>query len=112
MNIYHPELASGRWQQLTLLEQMANVGSEVERAFLWKDKDNQERSMKAFERALELLNLTLECPLNRLRLKEIARTKEILIDFFCAQNQFSSSAGSLRKYFLQFACAARKDVGE
>ena len=111
MTVYHPTLAAGRWQQLTLLEQMANVGSEVERAFSWKEKNNPDRSMKAFERALELLNLTLESPINRGRLKEIARTKEIFVDLFYGQNQFASSVSSLRKYFLEFACAARKNVG-
>ena len=28
----HPSLATGRWQTLTLIEQLGNVGSEVERA--------------------------------------------------------------------------------
>ncbi len=28
----HDSLAAGRWQQMTLVEQMANIGSEVGRA--------------------------------------------------------------------------------
>ncbi len=28
----HKELASGRWAQLSFVEQMGNIGSEVERA--------------------------------------------------------------------------------
>ncbi len=111
MTVYHPELAAGRWEQFTLLEQMANVGSEVERALKWKEKNNSELSMKAFDRALELLGLTLGSPRNRGRLKEIARTKEVLLDFFYGQNQFAVTAASLRKYFLEFACAACKNVG-
>jgi hypothetical protein len=31
MSHAHPELAAGRWNSLSFLEQMANVGSEVER---------------------------------------------------------------------------------
>ena len=32
--ILHGSLASGRWSQLSFVEQMANVGSDVERAFV------------------------------------------------------------------------------
>ena len=110
MNIQHQELKAGRWDQLTLIEQMANIGSEVERALQWKEKNNPSRSEKAFDRALELLDLSLDAPKNKRGLKEIARTREIVVDHFIGGNQFNSSAAHLRKYFLQFAFAARKHV--
>ena len=110
MTVYHPGLTNGRWQQMSLLEQMANVGSEVERAFQARGKNNPDRAMKAFERALELFDLTLESPANKLRLKEITRTREIFVDAFFGENQFGLSEQSLRKYFLEFACAVRKNV--
>ena len=109
MTVMHQELAAGRWQKMSLIEQMANIGSEVERAFHWKEKNNSDRMMKAFERALELLDLTLDCPNHRLRLKEIARVREVLVDIFLQCGQFTVSESSLRKYFLQFACAVRKE---
>ncbi len=110
MIIQHKELAAGRWDELRLIEQMANIGSEVERALNWKAKNNLQRSANAFDRALELLDLTLDCPRNRPRFKEIARAREVCVDFFRGENEFVSSANSLRKYFLQFACAARREV--
>lgn len=108
MIIQHKGLAAGRWEKLHLLEQMAHVGSEVDRALNWQAKNNPERSAKAFERALELLDMTLDCPRNRPRLKEIARAREVCVDFFWGENQFASSGDSLRKYFLQFARAVRR----
>ena len=107
MTFIHQELAAGRWQKMSLIEQMANIGSEVERAFFAKEKNNVERSMKAFERALELIDLTLGSSNNRLRLKEIARVREVLVDIFYNGGQFIASESGLRKYFLQFAIAAR-----
>jgi hypothetical protein len=86
---------------------MANIGSEVERALNWKKKNNPEYSMHALERALELLVLTLESPKNKFRLKEIARTKEILLDYFLGSNEFGTTEEALRKYFFQFAYALR-----
>jgi hypothetical protein len=54
----HQELASGRWATMSFMEQMANVGSEVERAISWRKKNNGEYGRMAIERALELLELT------------------------------------------------------
>ncbi len=38
MSYQHKDLAAGRWSQLSLIEQMANIGSEVERALNWRIK--------------------------------------------------------------------------
>jgi hypothetical protein len=39
----HKQLTAGRWQRLSLMEQLANVGSEVGRAARWYGKDQQRR---------------------------------------------------------------------
>ena len=57
--IQHKELAAGRWEEMSLCEQMANIGSEVSLTIKWKEKNNPEQSQKAFERALELIDITL-----------------------------------------------------
>ena len=108
MTYQHQDLAAGRWQALSLLEQMANIGSEVERAIKWKEKNNPEYSTKACERALELLDLSLNHPGNKTHFREIARTREALVDFFLDKNTFSSSEKIWRRYFLEFATAARE----
>ena len=110
MSYQHVELAGGRWQGFSLMEQMANVGSEVERALKWKEKNDADYSTKASNRALELLDLTLDDPKNKTRLKEVARTREALVDYFYGTNQFESSEESWRRYFLEFAYAARRNT--
>lgn len=107
MSCQHKDLASGRWKQLSLLEQMANIGSEVERALNWQAKDNAAYSQKAFERALELLDLTLASTTVPARFKELARVREAIADYFVGANQFKSTEISWRRYFLPFACAVR-----
>ena len=64
MNYQHKDLAAGRWKELPFFERMANIGSEVERALAWRAKNNAEYFQKAFERAIELIDLTLEHPRN------------------------------------------------
>lgn len=61
----HKELAQGRWFELSLMEQLANVGMDVERTIRWKQKNNREHSDKAFERALDLLSLSIIDPKNK-----------------------------------------------
>ena len=109
MNTQHNQLAQGRWSQLSFLEQMANIGSEVERALNWKAKDNEIYCRQAFERALELLDLTLDDSRNIARLKEVARVREAIVDFFAGSNQFVSTEKSWKKYFSHFTYAARRN---
>ena len=107
MTVQHKQLAQGRWFELSLLEQLANIGSEVNRALSWQEKNNPLYRERAFERALELLSLTIADAKNRKRLKELTRLREALIDYFCFDNQFQSSPDLWRKYFFAFNWAAR-----
>ena len=102
----HRELAGGRWQQLSLVEQLANVGSEVGRMLRWRDRD-EHRMTRAFERALELLDLTLTDPRWRHRLREIARARELLCDAAAGGREYGTTLEDLDRYFLAFAVAAR-----
>lgn len=101
----HAELAAGRWRSLPLDEQLANVGSEVERALSWAAKGNSEYSARAFERGLELLGLTIADPKHRGRLRELTRLREVLLDYFCGDNSYGSSPESWHRYFHPYGVA-------
>jgi hypothetical protein len=110
VTVHHRDLAAGRWQELSLVEQLGNVGSEISRAIRWTGA-HEARSRAAFERALELLDLTLDDPRHRRslpRLREIARAREVVVDFFAGGNRYGSTAASLQRYFDGFALAARR----
>jgi len=104
----HKQLAAGRWQKFSFLEQMANIGSEAGRAINWKNKGREEYSRLAFERALELLDLTIADPKNKQRLRELLRLREVLADFFAFDNIYQSTDQSWQNYFygFNFACQA------
>ena len=105
----HAGLAAWRWLELTLAEQLGNVGSEVGRALRASAKGDTERSSDALDRALELFDLTLADDRWTTRRKEIARAREVVCDFLVGNNEFGSSAETLDAYFLAFAMAARRD---
>ncbi len=107
MSIQHRTLAAGRWNLLPFAEQMANVGSEVERTISWRKKGRPDFSERAFERALELLDLTVADRRNRKRLRELLRVREALADFFAFDNEYRSTPESWQRYFRCFLVAAR-----
>jgi hypothetical protein len=96
MSHQHASLAAGRWQTLPLVEQLANVGSDVARAHRWQEKDPL-LCEKAFIRALELLDMTIGDSRWKGRRKELTRVREFLW----------SDLASLDRYFYPFAVAAR-----
>jgi hypothetical protein len=108
MSYQHRLLAAGRWKQFSFLEQMAHVGSEVERALQWRARQHAPYGDQAAERALELLDLTLDAGHSFPRLKEASRLREALVDYFFGTNQFQSTEASWRAYFSSFASAARQ----
>jgi hypothetical protein len=107
MTYQHRELAAGRWYELSFFEQMANVGSEIERTISWKNKNRPDFSQRAFDRALELLDLTISDQKNRSRLKELLRVREALADSYAFDNSCRSSDESRQRYFYPFQYAAR-----
>lgn len=110
IRIHHKELTAERWRALSFYEQMAHIGSEVFRAMSWRRK-NTEFSRLAAERALELLDLTLEISTgSRARLKELTRLREVLADDFFFDNEYGSRDELWSAYFNAFNYAARNPL--
>jgi hypothetical protein len=106
----HQDAARGRWWNLSLAEQFGHVGSEISRAIRWSTK-NPETARAALYRGLELFDLMLADPRHREaapRLREIARAREVVVDFLAGANEYGSTGASLQRYFDQFALAARR----
>lgn len=105
--MFHKDLEPSRWFKFSILEQLANVYCDVERAIDWRKKNNLEYSQKAFERALELLSLTIIDPKNKgAKLKELTRIREFMIDYFMYDNEYETSDEFWQQYFYGFAHAA------
>ena len=86
----HQDAARGRWWTLSLAEQFRHVGSEISRAIRWSTK-NPETAQAALYRGLELFDLMLVDPQHRrsvARLREIARAREVVVDFFAGTNEY------------------------
>ncbi len=96
-----------RWAELTLAEQLGNVGSEVNRMISWRHKDKAIAN-RAFERMLELMDLTLANLHNKYRLREIARARELLVGNWLASDlEGDVELSQLNNYFFQFALLSK-----
>lgn len=104
----HADTAA-RWSSFSLMEQLAHVGSEVERAIRAHEAGNHTRFDSALARALELFDFTAADPRWRgPRLREILRAREEFCRLFFDEAVSLDSAVGLRRYFLAFAIAARQ----
>ena len=105
----HPSLAAGRCQSLSLMEQLGNVGSEVDRAISARAQGRQARFERALERALQLFDLTATDPRWKLhQRREILRAREQFCRVFFDETAEPDLSSYLSTYFPQFAVAARR----
>ncbi|MFH0912332.1 MAG: hypothetical protein V1807_01600 [Patescibacteria group bacterium] len=103
---HHSDNLVQTWAELTLAEQLGNIGSEVNRMINWRTKDKAIAD-RAFERMLELIDLTLANLHDRYRLREVARTRESLVTNWLSDTPASKvELDQLNKYFFQFALLA------
>ncbi|MEK7576384.1 MAG: hypothetical protein AAB482_01685 [Patescibacteria group bacterium] len=107
--LIHKTLAAGRWSELSLFEQLGNIGSEVGRARKTQGKD-EKLFWGAVDRALELFDLTLEDRRWNGRHQEIARAREVFCDAVYGGREYQSSLGALESYFMSFALATRQNL--
>lgn len=99
-----------RWHELTLAEQLGNVGSDVDRIISWRKKGNEEYATNAFYRALDLLDLTIsDKRWHGPKLRELCRLREVFCDSFLGENLYSTPLEYFSKYFFQFALVARNN---
>jgi hypothetical protein len=110
---FHADLMPEQWFAYSFMMQLANVGSDVSRAIRWKNEGDIQSSEAAFQRALELLNLTILDPKNKgPKLKELCRAKELLISYFMFNvNECDFTDESWQAYFFAFSYAAALERG-
>ena len=91
-----------RWAQLTLAEQMGNIGSEVGRTLKAKRKGKD--FWPPLIRALDLFGATAACLIQNhpYRVQEILRAKDQFL-----QAVFIKDDPGIEKYFTWFGIAAR-----
>ncbi len=103
----HKDLTPERWFRFSRFDQLANVGTDIARTIKWKNEGNTDYSENAFERAMELLDLTITDPKNKNGArKELLRVREALKDYFVYENEYKTTEEFWQTYFYQFNYAS------
>ncbi|HUD05310.1 MAG TPA: hypothetical protein VMR18_00100 [Candidatus Saccharimonadales bacterium] len=98
-----------RWSQMSILEQMGNIYSEVGRSFKAKRSGKVDNQNLAATRAIDLFDATVETLIEKksIRATEVLRAKDQYLISLHGKPFNEKDASSLEKYFLEFAVAAR-----
>ena len=102
------EIDRERWAQLSIFEQMGNIGAEVGRAVNATRAGKDKRAQGAIDRAVDLLDATVEVLVAQKspRVKEVLRAREEFLRLFF-DGTFEEDADNIVRYFNLFAIVAR-----
>jgi len=92
-----------RWAQLTVFEQMGNIGSEVGRTMAAMRRGDSVSGEAAVRRALDLFDATVASWSDEGRLRELLRAREL----FLVSVENKEPDQKLDDYFFNFALVAR-----
>lgn len=90
------------WYNMPVKMQLANVGSEVNRALNWKKRGNEQRTVSFCNKAIEFLEIMKTDKKNHNRIGELNFCIEELKDFFLGDNIYGTTDEALMKYYDAF----------
>ncbi len=78
----HKTLTPNKWQKFSIKQRELMIANELNRAKNWIEKKDPEEVNNCYERALELLDLTVEITKSGNRLREYLRLREMMAKFY------------------------------
>ena len=97
--------SSVKWDELTLAQQMVNIGTEVRRAINAEKKGNDERMKNECLAAVNLIALSIADARNIYRREEFLLAQRVLVDRFFGGNTYGSTAEQITGYYDAFISA-------
>lgn len=79
---YHKGLSIERWAEFAFFKQILMIANELNRAINWIKKEDFKEVTLCYERAFELLYLTISGLEEKNKLRELLRVKETLALFY------------------------------
>ena len=80
-----------RWYSMPVGVQISNIGSEVMRASRWKNRNDLQKMMSFYNKAIELIRLSESDPKNVHRRAELCACEEELADYFLGENLYGTT---------------------
>ena len=109
-NLIHKGIMDNdRWINLPLAMQMGNIGSEIAKLKHWKEKQNEKNMEAAWDRALELIDLTvygLQKKALFTPMREVLMLREVFCDYAGDFGFYGVSGQELIDYCTEFMLIA------
>ena len=104
--LIHPGIMDDdKWIRMPFEMQMGNIGAEIARLTHWKRKGNQKNMDACWERALELIDLTvygISKSDKPYRMKELLILRKLLCDFAGDFGEYGVDGEALADYCTEF----------
>ena len=97
---HHRDLTKERWFQFPFFQQILMVANELNRAANWIKKGDFSEVKLCYERAFELLYLTIGTLQGRGKLREILRFKEMLALLYSKEKPLLQENSKLEKVLI------------
>ena len=91
-----------KWFEMPLKVQLGNIGSEVNRAIHFRQKNEPEKAARYCKKAIEFLKIIKMDPKNVHRQKEFDEAILELEDHFLGKNFYNTSDETIQRYYDAF----------
>ena len=88
-----------KWFDMSLVDQMVNIGAELNRAIKWKNAGNYERKINFSIKTIELLGLTKIDPKHSRRFNEFMFYEQEIMDYLFGENLYNNTDSSITATF-------------
>lgn len=88
-----------KWFELSLVQQMVNIGNEVKRALKYSSDANKKNMF--LNKAIQYTQLTMEDPQNAHVLPELQISKEVLEDY-CGEHNLACTGEQINRYYQAY----------
>ena len=106
----HASLPPERWSRFSLDQQILMIGNEMNRAGKLMGPQDRERRRAAYERVLNLTDLTVHVQHKRTLRRELLRWRTLVADLYVAQNPDSPRLAAAFRLLLRFTPEASKQI--
>jgi hypothetical protein len=89
-----------RWKRFTLRQQVGHITSEVTQARIWEEKNDLRGRNESLQRALKLIDLTIDCQ-SETRRRELTRLREVVLGHLSESKRYRVTLSQLQQYGLE-----------
>ncbi|MFH1824905.1 MAG: hypothetical protein ABH873_06745 [Candidatus Firestonebacteria bacterium] len=105
MNLkHHKTLNSEKWMLFPFSKQIIMIANELNRAKNWINKNDLEEVKNCYERAFELIDLTISIKMRKNLLKELLRFRDVLAEQYISIFQKKDSLNSIKQKLPTLYC--------